>query len=191
MLPEILLKLFVKSDGHYFIHFGSHYETNKDHVILDRLNYIESKALGSQVCKFYSQTDKRVKLLYLPTILNYNQPTGRFFIDFINSSINNSFFQISHPNSIIKVSSYDSFFQHLNKLLIFQGNASSFLPPEAVMSVLDFSNFLNTLLIKNALHPVRICTKNSHQIHISEREVDKGFAHKIEKMILKIYERIK
>ena len=191
-LLQGLLEFFTKSNSDKFIQFGTIYEIDKDvKTLTDRVSYVNSKVLGSQICKNYAETDKRIKLIYLPTVLNYNQPEGRFFIDFIKSAFSNLPFTIKHPDSKIKVAVYESFFSYLCKVIDSIEDSIYSLPADATMTVVEFSKLLNKLLTKNSYHPVKVVMNESHQINNSEIKFDDVFVKKIEEMIVTIAGRNK
>ena len=191
-LLEGLLEFFTKSKSDKFIHFGTVYEMDKVvNTLTDRVSYVNSKVLGSQICKNYAETDKRIKLIYLPTILNHNQPEGRFFIDFIKSAFGNVTFKIVHPDSKIKVAVYESFFSYLCKVIVSIEDSIYILSADATMTVVEFSKLLNKLLTKNDYHSVKVVMNESHQINDGEIKFDDSFVKKIEEMIVTIAGRIK
>ncbi len=186
-LLEGLLEFFVKSTSSRFIQFGTLYEIDEDvKTITDRLSYVNSKALGSQITKSYGENDARIKLIYLPTILGHNQPEGRFFIDFIQSAGKSAPFKLLHPNSTIKLAAYNSFFRYLFKVINSEENNVFYLPVEAKMSVVEFSELLNTILIKNNYGSVNIVTDELHQMNYNELDVAEDFVKIIEQMVISI-----
>lgn len=186
-LLEGLLEFFIKSRSSRFIQFGTLYEIDEDvKTIIDRLSYVNSKALGSQITKSYGENDARIKLIYLPTILGHNQPEGRFFIDFIKSAGKSAPFKLLHPNSTIKLAAYNSFFRYLFKVINSEENSVFYLPVEAKMSVVEFSGLLNTILIKNNYGSVNIVTDELHQMNYNELDVPEDFVKIIEQMVISI-----
>jgi nucleoside-diphosphate-sugar epimerase len=186
-LLEGLLEFFTKSNSHRFIQFGTVYEIDKDvNTLAERVSYVNSKVLGSQICKNYAETDKRIKLIYLPTVLNHNQPEGRFFIDFIESSFGNLPFTIKYPDSKIKVVDYESFFRYICKVIDSIEESVYILSADATMTVVEFSTLLNKLLTKNGYRPVKVLMNESHQINNNEINFDDVFVKKIEEMIVTI-----
>lgn len=186
-LSEGLLEFFTKSNSHRFIQFGTVYEIDKDvNTLKDRVSYVNSKVLGSQICKNYAEADKRIKLIYLPTVLNHNQPEGRFFIDFIESSFDNLPFTIKYPDSKIKVVVYESFFKCICKVIDSLEESIYILSPDATMTVVEFSKLLNKLLTKNGYRPVKVLVNGTHQIDNNEIEFDDVFVRNIEEMIFTV-----
>ena len=186
-LSEGLLEFFTKSNSCRFIQFGTVYEIDKDiNTLTDRVSYVNSKVLGSQVCKNYAESDKRIKLIYLPTVLNHNQPEGRFFIDFIESSFDNLPFTIKYPDSKVKVVVYESFFKYICKVIHSLEESVYILSPDATMTVVEFSKLLNKLLTKNGYRPVKVLVNGTHQIDNNEIKFDEVFVRNIEEMIVTV-----
>jgi len=187
-----LLEFFTESNSNKFIHFGTVYEIDKVvNTPTDRVSYVNSKVLGSQICKNYAETDKRIKLLYLPTILNHNQPEGRFFIDFITSAFGNIPFKIAYPDSKIKIAVYESFFRYFCKVIDSKDDSVYILSADATMTVVEFSKLLNTLLAKNGYRSVKLVSNETYQVNGSEFNYDEVFVKKIEEMIITIAGLIK
>ena len=187
-----LLEFFTESNSNKFIHFGTVYEIDQVvNTLTDRASYVNSKVLGSQICKNYAETDKRIKLLYLPTILNHNQPEGRFFVDFIKSAFGNIPFKIAYPDSKIKITVYESFFRYFCKVIDSMDDSVDILSADATMTVVEFSKLLNALLAKNGYRSVKVVLNESYQVNSSEINYDDVFVKKIEEMIITIARRIK
>jgi len=186
-LLEGLLEFFVESRSSKFIQFGTLYEIDEDvKTITDRLSYVNSKALGSQITKSYGENDARIKLIYLPTILGNNQPQGRFFIDFIQSAGKSAPFKLLHPNSTIKLAAYNSFFRYLFEVINSEENSVFYLPVEAKMRVVEFSELLNTILIKNNYGSVNIVTDELQQMNYNQLDVAEDFLKIIEQIVITI-----
>lgn len=153
---EPLLSSFSASTANKFIHFGTRYELFDTHIPQKRLPYVSSKILGSDICKKYIEKDKRIHLLYLPTIIDHNQPVGRFFADFIRSSFLNSKFIISDPFSKISFTNFNTFFKEMIQIIDSRDKNIYSISSEGVMNVIDFAHYLNNVLKNNGYRPVDI-----------------------------------
>ena len=100
--------------------------------------------------------------------MNHNQPEGRFFIDFIESSFNNL------P------------FKYICRVIHSLEESVYILSPDATMTVVEFSKLLNKLLTKNGYRPVEVLVNGTHQINNNEIEFDEVFVRNIEEMIVTV-----
>ena len=145
-LLEKLLSAFHAGKGRNLIHFASNYEKfSLDEVVEGRLPYVNSKKMGSAICSKWIEVDKRIKLLYLPTIFSPQQPRGRFFRDFIDSSLSRKPIKLSTPYSTIHTSTFDYFFESLCAFIESSKNISE-VKPEITCTVLDFAILLNEII---------------------------------------------
>ena len=155
-LIEPLLLSFSESTASKFINFGTKYELFDIHTPQKRLPYVNSKILGSEFCKKYIDIDKRIYLLYLPTIIDHNQPEGRFFADFIRSSFLNSKFIITDPFSKICFTSFNAFFNDVMQMINLENKNVNSVSDEGFLDVIDFAHYLNKVLESNDYKPVDI-----------------------------------
>ncbi len=161
-LLEKLLSAFNAGKGRNLLHFASNYEMfSSDEVIEARLPYVNSKKMGSAVCSKWIEIDKRIKLLYLPTIFSPQQPRGRFFRDFIDSSLSQKPIKLSTPYSTIHTSTFDYFFESLCEFIESSKNISH-VKPQIACTVLDFALLLNEVIAELGFEKVTIeYSKNS------------------------------
>ena len=155
-LIEPLLLSFSESTASRFVNFGTKYELFDIHTPQKRLPYVNSKILGSEICKKYIDKDKRIYLLYLPTIIDHNQPVGRFFADFIRSSFLNSKFIITDPFSKICFTSFNAFFNDVMQMINLENKNVNSVSDEGFSNVIDFAHYLNKVLESNDYKPVDI-----------------------------------
>ena len=145
-LLEKLLSAFNAGKGSGFIHFASNYEIfSPGELIESRLPYVNSKKMGSAICSKWIEIDKRIKLLYLPTIFSPQQPQGRFFRDFIDSSLSQKPIKLSTPFSTIHTSTFDYFFESLCDFIDSSKNISH-VEAQITCTVLDFALLLNEVI---------------------------------------------
>jgi nucleoside-diphosphate-sugar epimerase len=173
-LIEPLLSSFSESTASKFVNFGTKYELPYIHAPQKRLPYVNSKILGSEICHRYIYKDKRIYLLYLPTIIDHNQPVGRFFADFIRSSFLNSKFIITDPFSKICFTNFNTFFNDMIQMINLDDKNVNSISDEGFLDVIDFAHYLNKVLENNGYRPVDIyldrhvkCTLKENKIKLS------------------------
>jgi len=173
-LIEPLLLTFSESKASKFVNFGTKYELFGIHTPQKRLPYVNSKILGSEICNKYIDKDKRIYLLYLPTIIDHNQPVGRFFADFIRSSFLNSKFIVTDPFSKICFTNFNRFFNDMMQMINLDNKNINSVSDEGFLDVIDFAHYLNKVLESNGYRPVDIyldkhvkCTLKDNEVKLS------------------------
>ena len=187
VILEPLLQNFITSQCSKFIHLATKYETvSFSDVIPDRLQYVNSKQIGSAIVHKYIEIDPRIYILYLPTILNHNQPKGRFFIDFLTKGFKGTSFEISQPSSKIRVSTFSAFIASIIKILNNElGNICEVID-EGEMQVLELAMLINAILIQNHYAPVEIKIRGkaiSQNLEINLSQYSTQFISDIEEYI--------
>ena len=113
-LIEVLTDSAHRHEAAGFIQFGSNYEITRDVFPLStRSSYVQSKVRGSTFCKKEINDGRKIKLIYLPTVIGAEQPTGRFFRDFISHALSGEPFQIKHPSTEVAVVTIASMIKQL------------------------------------------------------------------------------
>jgi nucleoside-diphosphate-sugar epimerase len=186
-LLQNLLEVFVTSKGKLFIHFGSNYETKKPELtVSSRSTYIASKQGGSRVCRSFIIKDRRIHLIYLPTVIAATQPKGRFLADFVNAHQTGSDFIISYPAMTIEMVSFASLWEFLECMnLQVASSQLHFSPIDAFLSVNEFAETLNEILEEINLEPVRLSF--SDIAYAGERALSESHISDKFKILLKSY----
>lgn len=184
---EPLLQNFIESKGSKFIHLATKYETvGFPDVTPNRLHYVNSKQIGSAIVHKYIEIDPRIYILYLPTILKYNQTKGRFFIDFLTKGLKGIPFEVFQPNSKIRVATFSAFIASIIKILSNESGNICEVTDEGEMQVLEFAMLLNAILKQNHYAPVEIRIQGkalSQNLEINLNTYSTQFISDIEKYI--------
>lgn len=159
-----ILELIINNMGKYdfkgIIHFATFYEKlNLSLIPNHRQSYVISKILGSDICK-KNLINANISLIYLPTLISYDVPPGRFFHDFVSYSGSRESYAIEYPYSTINLLCLENFFMYFEKLLNdFKYGVYDFYP-NVSLTVLEFSKVLNLILFKLGKAPVEYGIRN-------------------------------
>ena len=163
---EVLKKLQFSN----FLHLASYNELlDTSKTTTSRSLYINSKLEGSNVCRSFMEQDHRIKLMYLPTVIDSSQPKGRFFADFIHASLNSKQFYINSPEAEIQMITFRDLWTFYESLSHDKNEPqSSFAPKDAIMRVYGFAMELNKILFKLDLGPVKIILPEQFKLRVEK-----------------------
>lgn len=146
-----------------FTHFASNYEvTDQSQRVVSRNSYVQSKTNGSIACMNFLEHDRRIKLMYLPTVIDSSQPKGRLFADFIHASFANQAFLIQAPELELQSMTFES----LWNIIEVSSDADDDLqvihaPADVRMTVFAFVQELNLILLELNRPPVTVLTPDA------------------------------
>ena len=191
MLLKKILDRVADVNARMFIHFGSNYElSNYVTPLSTRSSYVQSKLLGSSICSQQIGENRKVRLVYLPTVIGSIQPVGRFFADFISSSRNGGLFSILHPDLPIEISTIASVLKQLDLNSKFDETGILEILPDLRITVYGFANLLNEALLRVGAN--QVCLKFPHGIPLkldANYQVDYDFTVTTDQYIREILER--
>ena len=146
-LLKSILNCFIRTNGQKFFHFASNYELEGRFFIPDsRRSYVDSKKIGSEICNEFIRNDKRINLIYLPTLIAATQPRGRFVADFINAQRNSKELEINFPNSDLEILTLNHFLRYFEDRYTFRGEQIGFAPVDIRIKVFQLANLMNQIL---------------------------------------------
>ena len=173
-----------------FIQFGSNYELTRHILPLSsRSSYVQSKLKGSTYCRDGIKDQRKIQLVYLPTVIGAEQPTGRFFRDFISSALAGKPFQINHPFAEVEIVTIDSMLKQLGVI------DHSFKPGVHEIiedfrgTVWGLATILNEILVDCGVNEVELLTGQSLgdlMIQSTGEEPEVVFREEVKKQILRM-----
>jgi nucleoside-diphosphate-sugar epimerase len=189
-LIELLTDSAHRHEAAGFIQFGSNYELTRDVFPLStRSSYVQSKIRGSNYCKKGISDGRKIKLVYLPTVIGSEQPTGRFFKDFVSHAVSGEPFQINHPSAEVAVVTIVSMIKQL-------GVSNQIFEPGIHEIVEDFrgtvsqlSTILNEVLIDCGLNKVNFSNlqESGDSVALSKGiQFQPSFRNEVKKQILRM-----
>jgi nucleoside-diphosphate-sugar epimerase len=146
-LVQRLTDYSLSAGAHGFIHLASNYELPR-HIqpLASRTPYISSKSKGSEYCLQQIHLGKRVKLVYLPTVIGLNQPQGRFFRDFIEHLRTRKTFRLNYPAAEVELVTVPSLIKQLDLTNSSAGWGLKEVLKDLRLTVLEFAEILNGIL---------------------------------------------
>lgn len=190
-LLKKILDCVVERKARLFIHFGSNYELD-NHVtpLSTRSSYVQSKLLGSSMCSQQIGENRRVRLVYLPTVISSIQPAGRFFADFISSSRSGGLFPILHPDLPIEIATMASVLEKLDLRSNFDDAGILEILPDLRITVYGFAKLLNEALFRVGANQVGLEFPNGIPLNLEpDYQVGYDFTVTADQYIREILER--
>ena len=168
---------YSRSLGAYgFIHFASNYELPRHLRPLEsRTPYVESKSKGSSLCLRQIALGRNVKLVYLPTVIGQNQPSGRFFKDFVTHLQERKPFYLMYPFATMEIVTIPSFFRQVDLAGPDVTWGSQEVVEDLKITVLGFAELLNELLEDFGLTRIELRYSNdskSTMYNFSSKPID-------------------
>ena len=189
-----LLRVLTDSAHRYgamgFIQFGSNYELTR-HVLplSSRSSYVQSKVKGSTYCREGIDNHRKIKLVYLPTVIGAEQPPGRFFKDFVSNAIMGNPFELKYPSAEVEIVTINSMLKQL-------GVVDQNFKPGVHEVIGDFrgtvwglATILNKLLVDCGVSEVELLPRQSFgdsMVQFESSRSEAVFNEEVKKQILRM-----
>lgn len=172
-LTQQLCDLALNLGAHGFIHFASNYELPR-HIkpLASRTPYVETKSKGSKYCLLQIQSGRNVRLTYLPTVMGFNQPRGRFFRDFVTHIQEQIPFQIKYPAAQIEILTIPSMLKQLDLLNSSVKWGVHQVTEDLQITVLELAEILNNILIDIGERRVKLVNPDNEEFPVKQYESD-------------------
>ena len=172
-LTQQLCDLTLTLGAHGFIHFASNYELPR-HIkpLASRTPYVETKSKGSKCCLQKIQSGRNVRLTYLPTVMGFNQPHGRFFRDFVTHIQEQIPFQIKYPAAEIEILTIPSMLKQLDLLNSSVKWGVHEVTEDIRITVLELAEILNNILIDIGERRVKLVNTDYKEFPVKQYESD-------------------